>query len=284
MSRIDDDVTTQAYNEQAYNDKKANDKKANEKKRDEECNFDKLVQKKVQDQSKQTSQANLSRYLGKSAASQALMARRGIQSNKFQETLQEQADEALSHTEGTGKERSTDLKKVDSDKVEDRRKTDKQDGDKLAERYDRVSGDDPRKQGGGGGMSGEGDADSDKDKKGFSAGQATASVAGAGAAFAPQDVQGHAMPQIPAEVLQQLVARVMVGVNTEGLNEFHIQFRENVLAGSSLKITAKDGKITAQFTTQDVNVKRLLKASEGQLSRAFHQKGLYLDRLEVIGP
>ena len=57
-----------------------------------------------------------------------------------------------------------------------------------------------------------------------------------------------------------------------------------MLAGSRLTISARDGKIFARFQTEDTNVGRLLKASEGELARAFGRKGLRLERLEVTGP
>jgi len=85
-------------------------------------------------------------------------------------------------------------------------------------------------------------------------------------------------------VLQAIVDKVMVGLNKEGLSEFHIQFKDNVLAGSGLKISAKNGQVSAAFTTTNANVKRLLLASEGELARAFGSKGMSLARLEVVGP
>jgi hypothetical protein len=282
MTRIDDEINLQRYDDQARAEKDTE-----EKRRTEDRSFERLVQQKRQAEQRQVQQKQMQRHAGKSAASQALLARRGIQSQKFQETLQQQADETIDQAKSGIQERTGDLRetKKSSDKkseVEDRRKVDKQEGDKLAERYDRISRDDPRKNQQGGSMGG--DTDSNADKKGFSAGQSTAAVAGTGASVAPEEVAPSSMLRLPPEVIQKIVERVMVGVNTEGLNEFHIQFHEHVLSGSSLSVTAKDGKITARFTTDDVNVKRLLKASEGELSRVFHQKGLYLDRLEVTGP
>jgi len=79
--------------------------------------------------------------------------------------------------------------------------------------------------------------------------------------------EGAAGGRLPTDVLQSIVDKVFVGMNKEGLSEFHIQFKDNVLAGSSLKISAKNGKVSATFTTTNANVKRLIQSSEAS-SRA----------------
>ena len=96
-----------------------------------------------------------------------------------------------------------------------------------------------------------------------------------------QIAMGAQGPRIPPEVIQQLVNRVFAGVNAEGLSQFTVEFKSDVLNGARLDVVAKDGKISCTFHTSDKNVRNLLKASEGQLARAFAQKGLTLDRLAV---
>jgi flagellar hook-length control protein FliK len=105
-----------------------------------------------------------------------------------------------------------------------------------------------------------------------------------GAQVQSTEAAAQAAPKLPAEVIRQIVERVMVGVNKEGLSEFRIELKDNILGGTALSLTAKDGKISAKFETRDANVKRLLMASEGELARAFEGKGLRLERFEVVGP
>src|SRR2546427_734795 len=126
-------------------------------------------------------------------------------------------------------------------------------------------------------------AASAKTKQQQQQGQKASQRATAGQALmARRGIQSNQLvAKMQAHGKEELVKRVMVGVNPQGLSEFHIEFRENVLAGSRLTITAKDGKISAQFATPDANTKRLLKASEGELARAFSRKGLTLERFDV---
>ena len=65
------------------------------------------------------------------------------------------------------------------------------------------------------------------------------------------------------------------------LEEFRVDLKGDVLGGASVAISNKDGKINATFESDDVNLRRLVKASEGELSRAFARKGMRLERLEV---
>ncbi len=113
-------------------------------------------------------------------------------------------------------------------------------------------------------------------------GQAIAGAAAASQAAGPAAAQGANAPQIPEAILQELVKRVMVGVDKSGIGNFVIQLKDDVLGGATLQISAKDGKINAKFTVNDENIARLLKASEGQLARAFGHKGLSLESLEVV--
>ena len=105
-------------------------------------------------------------------------------------------------------------------------------------------------------------------------------IEGAQASFEAQ-AAGAPAQMLSPQMLQEIVRRVLVGVNEEGLSEFHIEFADDVLSGARLNLTARDGKITAKFFTPDKNTGRLLKASEGELARLFARKGLSLQQLEV---
>jgi hypothetical protein len=275
MSRVDEEREVQRYEDQAQAEQAAQEKRKNE-----DRDFERLVKQKQVVQQKIITQRQNQRFMKKSAASTALLARQGIQANRFQETLQGQATKSNTDTKTQQQTRTTDMQEtkrtIEKDQVQEKKLLDKQ-----ADRVDAVDRDDKQKNQQGGDMDG-----NNADKKGFSAGQQMATASGVGATFSPGDVKGAGGPRLSPEVIAEIVKRVMVtcGENLEGLKEFIIEFRENVLAGSRLKVSAKNGKISATFETENADVRRLIKSSEGELARAFQSKGLYLERLEVTGP
>jgi hypothetical protein len=285
MTRINDDGSN-VRDTQVQEQERANEKRSKEKAKHDSQEFSRLVEQNRQSNQKGKREQDMSRGQETSqqaAASSRLLARQGIQANTFQQTLQRQGEHSLGDKQLQTKSReneSADTKKAvehkDSEATQQR-------VDKQQDRLAPISRDD--RQGGNKGESGEGGGkEMGSQADGFGAqGQGVAQTQGAQAS-GPAQVQGKSGPQLPQAVIQQIVERVMVGVNKEGLSQFRIELKENVLAGSVLTITAKDGKISAHFETRDKNVGRLLKASEGPLARAFAHKGLTLERLEVTGP
>ena len=87
--------------------------------------------------------------------------------------------------------------------------------------------------------------------------------------------------RIPETALRALVKLCQVRVNPKGLTEFSIELRDDVLAGSKMNISADGRRINATFVSDDANVRRLLKASEGDLARAFDNAGLSLENFRV---
>src|SRR5205823_10176436 len=57
--------------------------------------------------------------------------------------------------------------------------------------------------------------------------------------------------RIATEIAQKIVERVRVGTNALGNAEFQIDLRNDVLGGMSVKISAKNGKISAVFSGKD---------------------------------
>ncbi len=218
----------------------------------------------------------------KTGASNALMARQGIASNRFAAALQNQGSENLQYSESLSTDRGGEMleKRVESSEHQETQETKRLDGQQ--DRVEAVDRDEGRGQGqgkrGDGNSSGGGQEKRDGQQQGD--GQGVQSAAALKDAPAAQ-ISAANQPQIPENILQEIVNRVFVGASTEGLTQFHIEFKEAVLGGLRLEISAKDGKISAKFITSDKNIGRLLKASEGQLSRAFGHKGMSLERLDV---
>ena len=290
MSRVDENREAQRLADQ-----RRMEQQQKEKSKGDGTEFSRLVSGRQENTARtgQKAQAEAGKQAAEQGnASTALLARQGIQANRFASTLQQKGNESVS--EGRAQVKGRDDESPDPRRAAGHRDADAAEGKRVQQQGDKlaaISRDD--RQPGGGGSGGGGDLGGGKDggkdggtKDGQLAtpaqpvGQAQAAQAAAPA----QQAQAAAAPRIPAEVINQIVERVLVGVNKQGLSEFHIELKGNLLAGSSIHITAKDGRISARFDTPDANVRRLVKASEGELARAFERKGLKLERLEVGGP
>ena len=281
MSAVENDG--KAREAQQREQERLNQKLNQEKNRTDKQDFARLVSSKQE----QTAKANKEQHVRQGAqlsqktdAQSKLLAKQGFQSTNFQQQLQKQGEASAGANRSMTQTRAKDADKMSetaSNKESEGTKARiNKEGDKLAA----ISRDDRSGGGGGGKDSGPGSKDSGG---GSSLGMAHGALPQAEAAHTSAAQSAQGAKQLPQEVLQQIVERVMVGINKEGLNEFHIEFKNNILAGSSLRLTAQDGKISAHFHTNDKNISRLLKASEGQLARAFSKKGLTLEKLEVEG-
>ncbi|MEK7705792.1 MAG: hypothetical protein AAB426_12600 [Myxococcota bacterium] len=280
MTRVTEDLDTQRYEEQQRTQEK--DKTKRQRSRED---FNRLVTKKQAEDhssSRQQQQAAVNRATQGTRGQEALLARHGIQSQSFQQHIEKRGHELVTDNRTQHKERTTDMKETRRgeahQEVREKRELDQKEG-----RVSAVSRDD-RGQGGGAGGGDSAESGAGGQKHGSMGGQHLAGSSAPAATTATEHAHGSSAPRLPPDVIRKLVERVYVGVNTEGLSEFHIEFKESVLAGSRLTISARDGKIFARFQTEDTNVGRLLKASEGELARAFGRKGLRLERLEVTGP
>lgn len=213
----------------------------------------------------------------KAAGQNALLARQGIASNQFAAKLAQTGFQAVTTTKSDSANRNEDIRETkDADTKQS--KVERNEEGQRQDKVSKISRDDAQ---GGGGNSAGGGGDSDQPQD-----NAQAAIAATAQANDPQQTTtiGANTPKLPEALLQEIVKRVLVGCDTEGLSQFHIEFKNDILGGVRLEISADGGKIKAKFVTEDKNVGRLLKASEGQLSRAFGHKGLQLDKLEVEGP
>jgi hypothetical protein len=277
MTRVDDNRDVQQALE-----KKRQEDVDREKIRQTSRDFSKVISQKQEvvrkSNLKQGQQKQAQAQTQKATASNVLLARQGIQGKNFQAELQLRGDASKTEKQVQTKFRDTDAKETkrteEGQMKGEQKKVDTQ-GDRLAA----ISRDDRGKGQGGDAGGKESGAGGDK-----MPGQGGLPMTQAQQVATTQKTEGAAGARLPADVLQSIVDKVFVGMNKEGLSEFHIQFKDNVLAGSSLKISAKNGKVSATFTTTNANVKRLIQSSEGDLARAFDGKGMSLERLEVVGP
>ena len=290
MTRIDDNREAQRVAEQRMKEADAT------KRRENNAQFQKLMGNKQQGTqqagaqqagSKQTAQ-EAGRRTAQQGGSNALMARQGILANKLNASLQTRGHEATLQSRSELQSRRSDINEKQIS-VDEKDKTEQKQVEQREDRLAAISSDDRHdaNSGLGTGSGGGGGAGADSSNSGSDGGNQAQHIMGLGEAApaAPaQQTQGAQGPRVPPEVIQKLVDRVFAGVTPEGLSQFTIEFKSDVLSGARLDVVAKDGKISCTFHTDDKNVGNLLKSSEGALARAFAHKGLTLEKLAVKGP
>ena len=74
-------------------------------------------------------------------------------------------------------------------------------------------------------------------------------------------------------------AESSIGTNAMGNAEFQIDLRNDVLSGLSIKISARNGKISATFSGSDREVLKLLEQQSEGLKTALGSRGLKLEGL-----
>lgn len=83
--------------------------------------------------------------------------------------------------------------------------------------------------------------------------------------------------KVANELAQKIVERVRVGTNAQGKIEFQVDLKGDVLSGLSVKISAKNGKISAVFSGSDKDVLKLIEEQGEALKQALGSRGLTLE-------
>jgi hypothetical protein len=209
------------------------------------------------------------------SASAALLARRGIQSHNLTAQCQRHGDTAGTKAAVETTSRRAEISEDANQATERHERINREESRASHDPLAAIAGDERRESGAGGGAEGEGAMD----RRGQRQPEIIAQPAATAQSEAPASARAT---RLSVELIEQLVNRVFAGVTPEGLSQFTIELNSDVLSGARLDVTGKDGKIACTFHTDDKNVGRLVKASEGALARAFAQKGLSLERLEVV--
>ena len=96
------------------------------------------------------------------------------------------------------------------------------------------------------------------------------------------DVQGSdRLRRLAQEIAQKIVERVRVGTNALGHSEFQIDLKGDVLNGLKMKVSAKNGRISAVFQGSDKEVLKMLSEQGEALKNALGGRGLTLDQFKV---
>jgi flagellar hook-length control protein FliK len=83
-----------------------------------------------------------------------------------------------------------------------------------------------------------------------------------------------------ADVIEQIVSRVKVEAKAD-TTEVRLTLKPENLGDVSLKISAQNGIVTAQFTAESQRIKEIIEAGFNQLRDALNSQGLNIARLDV---
>jgi hypothetical protein len=87
--------------------------------------------------------------------------------------------------------------------------------------------------------------------------------------------------RMATEIAQKIVERVRVGTNSAGHAEFQIDLKGEILNGLKMKVSAKNGRISAVFQGSDKDVLKMLSEQSEALKVALTGRGLTLDQFKV---
>lgn len=97
----------------------------------------------------------------------------------------------------------------------------------------------------------------------------------------PKDMAGsERLRALASEIAQKIVDRIRVGTNAAGNAEFQIDLRGDVMSGLSIKVSARNGKISATFSGTNREVLKQLEAHSEGLRTALGGRGLRLEDLK----
>ncbi|MDY7225533.1 flagellar hook-length control protein FliK [Hyalangium rubrum] len=308
MSRVEDDRQAERATQRLVQEKQLAEAKGKQRKEGEAA-FSKLMQQpqeqKAQTQKQDTkqnlAQSVLARALKESGAKEGAATKQSTQrqeAKSFDERVQAgQSGEAERMTQGRQTDSAQggqvavsrkDDQHVTETRAESRDSDSKADGEASSERNASAKASSGRSKGelktdadSGGGQGG-----GNKDNK-----QGGEAAAAAGFRFNPAlmapvpvakpkpNAGSDRLRAIANEIAQKIVERVRVGTNGAGAAEFQIDLRSDVLKGLSIKLSAKNGKISAVFSGSDRDVLKMIEEQSEGLKSALTSRGLKLETL-----
>jgi hypothetical protein len=86
---------------------------------------------------------------------------------------------------------------------------------------------------------------------------------------------------IPPEIVDKVVERARFGMNAEGAHEFQIDLKQDVYAGSQLKIATKDGKVSVNIIADNADVAASFEAKAQEIAKSLSDRGLNVQGVTV---
>jgi hypothetical protein len=288
MSRIEDDKEAQRRQAAREAERRAADLKKEQRRTDgkdgEQSRFAQTLAKKSDDPKRAATgrgtEAAQQKKSKERADAPAAGTERGEERSDFERTREGLQQSTLEKTHHEGEQQVHKRKEGAEDKLGSQRK----DEEALAQKG--AGGDPKGKVGKGKGAKDKGDAKGDQGKGGGGDREAGAFKVPPSILMQSPPVRQPVANQPPSSrtvaqsLIEKIVERVRVGVNRQGLPEFQIDMKADILGGVMIKLTAKKGQVRAHFKGER-KVLAMIRQEEDNLREALGKKGLELEALEL---
>lgn len=97
-----------------------------------------------------------------------------------------------------------------------------------------------------------------------------------------QTVQEAPIFDTDTEMILNQITDYMKGQITDGVSELEMQLHPESLGNLHIRLSAKEGVVTAQFTAQNDTVKAVLESQMIQLKETFKEQGITVEAIEVM--
>lgn len=88
-------------------------------------------------------------------------------------------------------------------------------------------------------------------------------------------------PQLPQEIINQLVQQIRLGLNMKGEKEIQIDLQEKIFRGLKLRVTSREGKVAIAFRTADLPSRDLFISNKEALRESLEKKGIHVDEISI---
>lgn len=98
----------------------------------------------------------------------------------------------------------------------------------------------------------------------------------------PRDRYAEPERTTPVPGSEALTDLMLLGTNTDGTREAHVQFQEDVLGGMYVHVERRDDGLFLRFTVGDDSARRTMSAYVDDLVRRFEKKGTRVVGFEIV--
>lgn len=98
----------------------------------------------------------------------------------------------------------------------------------------------------------------------------------------PRDRFAEPERTTPVAGSEALTELMLLGTNTDGTREAHVQFQEDVLGGMYVHVERRDDGLFLRFTVGDDGARRTMAAYVDDLVRRFEKKGTRVVGFEIV--
>lgn len=306
MSRVEEERQTQLQEQKLKNEKTAKEKAAAAAK------FGQIITQTKNQQSQMHTQSALKQQQQKQHADQRqsqqmLLGKQGILRGST-ENLLKSRDEERKIKDDKRKDRDEDIRKEDdkNDQIQTNQRDDLVNQQAIQRKDEQPQGQSQnqsqQQSSGGGQQHSSGGQDKQQQRRDQESGMGIAGVAKKQASAVGEEseiesataaqssgkkmaigksLQAEAAERIDPRALSAVADKVYQYISKEGMKEFQVELKDDMLGGGALRVSLKDSGLKLTFQMKEHYASNLIESSKQQLLRAFEKKGFKHIEIEV---